>query len=133
MIFMACVFSHMVDIDSPTERTLAKLNKLLHLSRDNESMRFPIQIRHAIWKALEDPILFDDGHTMTVYEAMKTDNPTIVDKAIETIIKRAPHWVLYDSILVITNELRFLHEKMAVSFKETIISMGESYERKGLI
>jgi hypothetical protein len=114
MIFLTCVFAYVSDIDTPTDETIRKLNEILNLANDDDAIKLPIVIRHAIWKTLEEPIQFDDGSKyINVKDIVREKKPSIFDQFLKVLIKRAPSWMVYGSDKTLENDLRVLFDRFA--------------------
>lgn len=113
--FLVCVFAFVYQIETATHEVVKKLNSILHLTRDDDVIEFPILVRKSMWKSLELPIELDDGTVITdVKSAVSTKNPKLVDQIIESLIDRSPKWIIYGPRKQIENDLRVMFENFAV-------------------
>lgn len=115
LVFLACVFAYVTDMDMPSDETIHKLNKVLNLSHDDDAIKFPVMIRHVIWKSLDQPIILEDGREVKTFkDIIQTKEDQMFDQVVRILIDRAPAWTKYGSDKVVFNDLQLMTDKLAI-------------------
>ena len=111
LVFLASIFGYIKDTKEICDDTLEKINRIMHLSRDNHSMSLPIVMKDVIWKDLKD--VENEGITDFKKYILSLAENNNVEMVVQTLINKAPCWTLYGDDKTITKDVKLLLKSMA--------------------
>lgn len=118
LIFVSSFIAHLRNTNNPDRQLLAKINKLLVLTSNDEALLFPIQLHQRIWDKVElkdvlngKSITVDDSSQISSYRFRKPQIRILS----EEIIKIIPSWLMYGSKNQIRSDLICIFENLNIA------------------